>query len=216
MLTCNSFVCATAHETKELVFFRDYSKPGQGRKDVATIVEAACATCAATTYFDPVTIGARKYWDGGFKANNPVDQVYIEAQNVWGNKGGLMPSLIKCFVSVGTGDPGVKAMNKSLFGFLKKDLTELVTESEDTAKFFMRRNMDITRPDGTQRYFRFNVSQGLQGVELDEFGAQAMIEAATEGYMESLEQETLVRMCAENLALKQCVSLRGETWAEFE
>jgi pyrroloquinoline quinone (PQQ) biosynthesis protein C len=78
----------------------------------------------------------------------------------------------------------------------------MVTQSGDTARNFMKRQLDITKPDGTQRYFRFNVAQGLQRVKLDEYRARPMIEAATEKYIETLEQETLVRMCAVNLATK--------------
>lgn len=126
-----------------------------------------------------------------------------------------MPSLIKCFVSIGTGDPGITPMSKTVLGFLKDDLVKLVTESEDTARYFMTRNREIAKPDGTQRYFRFNVSQGLQGVEMDECEARPQIEAVTERYMETFEQETLVTMCAQNLKLKECVSLQEELLNEF-
>lgn len=37
----------------------------------ATISQAACATSAATTFFKPVSIGARKFVDGTLGAKTP-------------------------------------------------------------------------------------------------------------------------------------------------
>ena len=202
----NSFVCATSHETKETVLFRDYSLIGHEEEDVS-IVDAACATSAATTFFEEATIGARKYRDGAFGANNPVDEVYIEAGNVWDQEGGHMSNLLKCFVSIGTGNPGLEPMKESVWGFLTGTLADLVTETERTGEKFMRRHKDIATPNGTQRFFRFNVEQGLQGVGLEEYLRQGEIEAVTKRYMESLQQRTMVNMCAENLKLKECLSL---------
>ena len=64
--------------------------------------------------------------------------------------------------------------------------------------------------DGSQRYFRFNVEQGLQDVGLEEWKKINIIESATEGYMESPERENLVALCANNLRLKTSVSLFTE------
>ncbi|KAI5927585.1 hypothetical protein F4810DRAFT_706335 [Camillea tinctor] len=68
------FVCTIAHETKEIVRLRSYSLPG--KLDIpATISQAALATSAATTFFEPVNIGARKFADGALGTNNPVYEV---------------------------------------------------------------------------------------------------------------------------------------------
>lgn len=54
----------------------------------ATICDAALATSAATGFFDPVSIGARRFVDGALGANNPVDEVEGEASNIWSDTGG--------------------------------------------------------------------------------------------------------------------------------
>ena len=69
----------TASETTAIKRLRSYSLTSH--RDVpATICEAALATSAATSFFEPVHIGARKYVDGALGANNPVDEVEGEAQ----------------------------------------------------------------------------------------------------------------------------------------
>jgi predicted patatin/cPLA2 family phospholipase len=172
----------------------------------ATIVDAALATSAATTFFDEVEINGEKFCDGAFGANNPVDQVYIEASSIWDDMGGQLSSALKCFISIGTGVPGVDAMREDVAGFLSKTLKAMVTETERTQQRFMKRNKDVAKPDGKQRFFRFNVEQGLQGVGLAEYLRQGSIKAATNRYMESLQQITLVRLCSEHLRQKQCTS----------
>ncbi|KAM7207996.1 hypothetical protein V8F06_014960 [Rhypophila decipiens] len=71
-----------------------------------TICEAALATSAATGFFDPVSVGARHFVDGSLGANNPVDQVENEASDIWCAETGNLQPLVKCFISVGTGNPG--------------------------------------------------------------------------------------------------------------
>ena len=77
-----SFVCTIAKETTGITRLRSYSLADE-LDNPATICEAALATSAATTFFDPVKIGARKYVDGALGANNPVDEVEGEASNIW-------------------------------------------------------------------------------------------------------------------------------------
>jgi predicted acylesterase/phospholipase RssA len=168
----------------------------------ATILQAALATSAATTFFDPVIIGARKFADGALGANNPVGQVEEEATNIWcSNKGELKP-LVKCFVSIGTGNPGKKAIEDNIVKFLSNTLVGIATETEATEKNFIakwRRHFE------NKRYFRFNVEQGLQDVGLAEYQEQGAIEAATYGYLDHQRQRFQVQDCVENLKLKQSV-----------
>jgi predicted acylesterase/phospholipase RssA len=67
------------------------------------ICEAALATSAATGFFAPVSIGARKFVDGVLGANNPVDKVEGEASNIWCSETADLKPLVKCFISIGTG-----------------------------------------------------------------------------------------------------------------
>jgi predicted acylesterase/phospholipase RssA len=69
-----SFVCTVDYKTKDIVRLRDYTLPDESNIP-ATIYQAALATSAATTFFEPAIIGNRTFADGGLGANNPVNEV---------------------------------------------------------------------------------------------------------------------------------------------
>ncbi|KAK5354371.1 hypothetical protein LTS03_011888, partial [Exophiala xenobiotica] len=166
----------------------------------ATICEAALATSAATGFFDPVSIGARHFVDGALGANNPVDEVEGEASDIWCPDTGDLKPLVKCFISIGTGNPGKKAIEDNVLKFLTKTLVEITTETAETAKGSLgrwRQHYD------QNRYFRLNVEQGLQDVDLAEYKEQGRIETATHLYLDDQQQIFRVRDCVENLKLKQ-------------
>jgi predicted acylesterase/phospholipase RssA len=192
-------VCTTANETTGITRLRSYSLADE-LDNPATICEAALATSAATTFFDPVRIGARKYVDGALGANNPVDEVEGEASNIWCSGTGDLKPLVKCFISIGTGNPGKKAIEDNMIKFLSGTLVGIATETENTAdKFIARWRQHFDE----KRYFRFNVHQGLQGVSLAEYQEQGIIEAATEEYLRHTEQKFRVRDCVLNLKQKE-------------
>lgn len=166
----------------------------------ATIYEAALATSALTTFFGPVSIGARKYVDGTLGANNPVDEVESETSNIWCPDTRDPKPLVKCFLSVGTGNPGKKAIEDNLSKFLSKTLMDIATETEKTATKFIER---WAQHFDEKRYFRFNVHQGLQDVGLAECQQQGAIEAATDEYLDDQEQRSRLRDCVLNLKQKQ-------------
>ena len=194
-------MCSIAHETKEIVRLRSYSLTDE-TSIPATICKAALATSAATSYFDPVDIGARRFADGGLGANNPVDEVEGEASNIWCAETGDLKPLVKCFISIGTGNPGKKAIEDNILGFLSRTLVGIATQTEETEKRFIakwRQHFD------EKRYFRFNVDQGLQDIGLAEYQQQGAIEAATDGYINHQAQKFRVRDCVLNLKQKQSV-----------
>ncbi|KAF4920399.1 Calcium-independent phospholipase A2-gamma [Colletotrichum fructicola] len=196
---CRVFVCAASKETGSIARLRSYSLPT--KKDTsATICEAALATSAATGLFDPVSIGPRKYVDGALGANNPVDQVEDEASNLWCSESGNLKPLVKCFISLGTGNPGKKSIQDRLDKFVSDTLIAISTDTEATAEKFIgrwRQHYD------SNQYFRFNVEQGLQQVGVAEYEQQGLIEAATEEYLEGQAQTFRVRDCVVNLKEKQ-------------
>lgn len=202
---CRVFVCSIAHETKEIVRLRSYSLTDETGIP-ATICKAALATSAATSYFDPVDIGARRFADGGLGANNPVDEVEGEASNIWCAETGDLKPLVKCFISIGTGNPGKKAIEDNILGFLSRTLVGIATQTEETEKRFIakwRQHFD------EKRYFRFNVDQGLQDIGLAEYQQQGAIEAATDGYISHQAQKFRVRDCVLNLKQKQSVYIEN-------
>lgn len=149
-----------------------------------------------------MTIGRyrRKYVDGGLAANNPVDQVWNEAQKIWCPNEGEVGGLIKCFVSVGTGDPGTKPIEEGAWKFMSTTLVNLATETENTAELFMQRHRRLY---DDKRYFRFNVQNGLQGINLAEYKKGAEIVAATTSYLGSGQIISFTRDCALNLKQKR-------------
>lgn len=196
-----SFVCTVDQNTKGIVRLRSYTLP-EAPKIPATICQAALATSAATTFFEPVRIGNRIFADGGLGANNPVDEVEGEAVDIWCSESGDLKPLVKCFVSIGTGNPGIEAFEESMFKFLGQTVVSIATETEETEKRFIarwRKHFD------ENRYFRFNVDQGLQNVGLDEYQQQGAMESATDRYLINQAQKNRVRDCIENLRLKQSV-----------
>ncbi|KAE8375612.1 hypothetical protein BDV26DRAFT_12224 [Aspergillus bertholletiae] len=196
---CRVFVCTTSHETKDIVRLRDYNVPSKDNIP-ATICQAALATSAATTFFNPVYIGRRKFVDGALGSNNPVDEVEGEAADIWCPGTGDLKPLVKCFISIGTGDPGISAIEDKALKFLSETLVSIATETGRTEKKFIAR---WAKHFDEKRYFRFNVEQGLQGVGLEEYREQGTIEAATHRYLDHQAQEFRVRDCVQNLKLKR-------------
>ncbi|PQE09028.1 Acyl transferase acyl hydrolase lysophospholipase protein [Rutstroemia sp. NJR-2017a BBW] len=199
---CKVAVCAKAFELTTTVLLRSYNSDDALNNIPATICEAVRATSAATSFFDPVTIGPRKrkFVDGGLGANNPVEQLWNEAQNIWCRDGDVeLGTLLKCFVSVGTGNPGTKPIAEGPLKFFSDTLVDIVTQTEDTAKIFVQRHRKLYEG---KRYFRFNFQQGLQGVGLEEYKAAPLVEAATADYMDNQEIRSAAQECAVNLKQK--------------
>lgn len=76
-----SFVCTADRYTKDIIRLRSYSLSHEPNIR-ASICQAALATSAATTFFEPVSIGDRSFADSGLGANNLVDEVEGEASNI--------------------------------------------------------------------------------------------------------------------------------------
>jgi hypothetical protein len=200
-----SFVCTCDRYTKGIVRLRSYNLPDEPNIR-ATICQAALATSAATTFFDPISIGDRSFADGGLGANNPVDEVEGEASNIWCSETGDLKPLVKCFISIGTGNPGIRPYEDGLIKFLGETVVQIATETESTEKKFIAR---YAKQSDEKRYFRFNVEQGLQEIGLDEYNKKGTMEAATEGYLTHMAQKFRVRDCIQNLKLKQSVYIEN-------
>lgn len=193
-------MCAVRKENKDVARLRAYdSGTGGGTK----IWEAARATSAASGFFDPISIGmhGQEYVDAGLGCNNPVNEVWTEAQDIWSSEGGNLATLVNCFVSIGTGNPGKSPVEDGAFKIFTKTLKDIATETERTAELFARSNRGLLFQ---QRYFRFNVEQGLQDVGLDEYKQEKTIASATDSYMDSLQVRKDMRSCSQAMKDKQC------------
>jgi predicted acylesterase/phospholipase RssA len=78
---CKSFVCAvTGYEHTKVL--RSYKKGSyDSLLGICKIWEAARATSAASTLFEPITIGPynEKFVDGALRHNNPINLAYVES-----------------------------------------------------------------------------------------------------------------------------------------
>lgn len=198
----NSFVCAVSKSTTGVSHLRSYASPTQLVTTPPTILEAALATSAATGVFDPVKIGAREYVDGALGANNPAYNVEKEATDIWCPESGDLKPLVKCFISIGTDNPGKKAVEDRFDRLVRKTLIPIATETEATA---LRFNSSWRAQYDRGQYFRFNVEQGLQNVGVVEHEKRGQIEAATAEYFGEQPQISRMRICINNLKNKHSV-----------
>lgn len=201
-LTNGRFVCAVRKENTAVARLRSYQSHiafGDGK----TIWEAARATSAASGFFDPISIGkhGQEYVDAGLGCNNPVDEVWTEAQDIWLPRQDDLAVLVKCFISIGTGNPGTSPIESGALKFFKNTLKDIVTQTERTAENFEKIHRGLFLE---QRYFRFNVDQGLQNVGLEEYDRAREIVSATETYMDHFRVRTQMENCSQAMRDKEC------------
>lgn len=186
---------------------RSYTLPDNSELEIpATICQAALATSAATTFFDPAACGALMFVDGGLGANNPVDEVEGEASNIWCPNTGDLKPLVKCFISIGTGKSEIQAIKDNITELLTETLKNIATSTEATARKFIARwagHFDV------KRYFRFNVDVGLADIGLAEHEKRGEIEAATITYLSEQSEKFQVRDCVGNLEQKESVYIES-------
>lgn len=155
------------------------------------IWEAARATSAALTFFEPIKIQGVEYRDGGLMYNNPVALVHAEASEVFGNRE-------QTIISLGTGRISTRRFDPNLLT-IAKDLAEIATNTERQADDFYRRDDSKAAKEG--RYFRFNVPEigdsGLAEATKDDLNYLVKM---TEGYLDSPETSDKLLSCSERLA----------------
>ena len=195
-------MCATSKQTSETVCLRSY-RTSRGNNDLLNSVkiwEACRATSAASSFFDPIAIGrfGEEFVDGATGANNPVREVWDQAQLMWGPE--PLEGKIKCLVSIGTGVPSLKPFKDDVL-HIGETLVAIATETEQTAEKFRRERSLLA---STRRYYRFNVSHGLEDIGLEESKKVKEMAAATRRYIDSQEVYERIQECAGNIAAKEC------------
>jgi predicted acylesterase/phospholipase RssA len=195
-------VCATSKQTSETVCLTSYKSP-RGSNDLLNSVkiwEACRATSAATTFFEPIAIGRfeEEFVDGATGANNPVTELWNEAQLMWGPE--PLDGRVQCVVSIGTGIPSLKPFGDDVL-HIGQTLAAIATETEQTAERFRR---DKSYLDNGGRYFRFNVVRGLEEIGLEESRKKKEIAAATRRYVQSQDVFKQMQACANSIAQREC------------
>ncbi|CAM1509520.1 Fc.00g032590.m01.CDS01 [Cosmosporella sp. VM-42] len=202
--TSRTFVVARRMESTKAVVIRDYTEPGETNDDKLTIVEAALATSAASTFFPPVEVRGKRYVDGALGTSNPTPLVWQAAQDIWANYDGQILEKVKCFISIGTGKPGFKGIKESAWGFVTGTLKSMVTQTEETETNFAKDHRFLIPFEGEQKYYRFNVESGLENVGLEEHEKVDLIEVATYEYLDTSQQRKFeVDRCSMRVASKK-------------
>ncbi|KAJ7487132.1 hypothetical protein FB451DRAFT_1127346 [Mycena latifolia] len=183
---CKTFVCAMNKlnmnaGTPEL--FRSYDTPDEPAND-CMIWEAARATSATPGLFKPISIGFKgmkqQYISGSVGHNNPTTLVLTEA-------GHIFPSRpVVLVVSIGSGHPNTIQILKSPSpsGFVQT-MQSIVADCERTHQDNERRYWGTSNT-----YFRFNVQQGMQGLELQHWENLDQVSAHTEAYLRTEEAKS--------------------------
>ncbi len=188
-------------ETVKLTSYRNPRYLGDLIK-TTKIWQAARATSAASTFFEPIEIGPNneEFVDGASGANNPIRELWTEASDIWRDVGPLHET-IKCLVSIGTGAPAIKPFGSSMLE-VAKTLKDISLETEKTARKFYDEQYQL-RLEG--RYFRFNVTKGLEDVGLEHANKRREIAAATRAYISETKDE--MEKCYNNLKERECASI---------
>ncbi len=174
------------------VLFRTY--PSRETHLGCKVWEAARATSAAPTFFKRLEIGNQPFIDGGLGCNNPSKLVLVEAKVVYPTR------QIGCLVSIGTGQAEIISIKKP--GFLQqvlptdviKALKAISTDCEATHE-----EMLLLFANSPKTYFRLNVEQGMQGIELSEWEKLANVQAHTMQYLRGNEVDEKLTLIANAL-----------------
>ncbi|KAL9128122.1 MAG: hypothetical protein Q9217_003143 [Psora testacea] len=192
---CKVFVCAMSKEVADTVLFTSYPSRGSSHLYNNTLIwEAARATSAASSFFDPIKIGPfDEEFVGAVGVNNPVAQLWNEAKYIWSHE--PLEDNIKCLVSIGTGVLSLTPYGTSLLE-IAQTLKAIATETEKTAESFHRAHTEL---DDGNRYFRFNVQHGLENIGLEDTTQKNKIIAATSRYVAQESVMRQMKLCGNNL-----------------
>lgn len=179
-----------------------YSKTwGLQMLDRVRIWEAARATSAATSFFEPLVIDGKVFADGATGANNPIYELWAEASSVFSDDDGWkLEDNLKCLISIGTGMPSSKPFGPSIAD-VAGALKAIATASESKAQQFQRQHASLVK---NSVFFRFNVLHGLEDVGLEEADRLGDIESSTYSYCTSTSVMQQIDSCANTLKRRPC------------
>ncbi|KAI1660184.1 FabD/lysophospholipase-like protein [Daldinia decipiens] len=168
--------------------------PWNDYRDVQ-IWEAARATTAAPSYFDPMVLtrgnNSRTFIDGAMGCNNPAKEVVDEAAALFGTD-----CVLGCLVSLGTGFSGEVTIGEAEGGIKKtvgliNNLKKIATNTEEVHEDLRR----LIRAD-LDTYFRFQLPRGAEDIRLHEYKKLDELSKLMQVYIEeeSSEIDKVVRI----------------------
>lgn len=157
-----------------------------------SIWEAGRATSAAPTFFDPITFtNGIIFRDGALEANNPIHEVLQEAMTEFPSEE------IDTIVSIGTGVPTSINMGNGLIS-VAKACSMIATSTERIARQF-EADLRASNRHLQGRYFRFNVSKGVEGVRLEEWQKADVMISNTLSYLRRSSTRKELSACVRRL-----------------
>ncbi|ODM22497.1 hypothetical protein SI65_00085 [Aspergillus cristatus] len=196
--SCRVVLCATRGGTSTTVTLRSYRNERECSElyNTVKIWEAGRATSAASSFFDPITIGpnGQQFFDGATGANNPIRHLWMEAKDIW--SAAPLEDQIGSILSIGTGVPQVtRYETKGIAGL--KTLKACVTETEYTEEGFALEHSDLV---ANHQYFRFNVPGGLAEIGLEKVAKIDLIVGITENHLAKDVVRERIQACAGSLS----------------
>ncbi|OTB15577.1 hypothetical protein K445DRAFT_366768 [Daldinia sp. EC12] len=170
------------------------SDPWNEYRDIQ-IWEAARATTAAPSYFDPIELtrggDRRKFIDGAMGCNNPAKEVVDEAAALFGTD-----CILGCLVSLGTGFSGEVTIGEAQKWYKKLaaliiNLKKIATDTEIVHKGLR----SLIRAD-LDTYFRFQLPTGAEKIRLHDYRKLDELSQLMQVYIEkeSAEIDKVVRI----------------------
>ncbi|KAF8218037.1 hypothetical protein K438DRAFT_1796213 [Mycena galopus ATCC 62051] len=199
--TCKTFVCTMNAANLALpVLFRTYDTCEHPAMN-CTIWQAGRATTAGPTFFKQIKIGPsgmeEAFVDGGMGHNNPIASLLSEAYVLFPDH------QIACIISLGAGQahtisiPTSSWRNKFLpvnvVTAIRGIATNCEKEHERAARYFGN------TPDV---YFRFNVEQGMQDIQLSQWERLGDVMTHTRQYTQSYIVKTQLADAVRSLSEK--------------
>ncbi len=191
-----------------------YSTPFErnpGDPNTFAIWEVARATSAAPSYFKSIRLFQARYYDAAVSLNNPSWEVLNEV-NLLAERS---HDAIDLLLSIGGGN--AKANNpKVKFG--KDSLLQDLTDISDV----VHNKVEYESKQQSFEYHRFDVEQGLQEVQINEWkpkpsGSVTLkrIQEATSSYLDNKKVSYRIRECAKRLVNKRAQRAQTMRWELF-
>jgi hypothetical protein len=185
--------CANA-ASGEAVRLRSYYSPRDQKSEHRNIKiwEACRATIAARPFFGPIIAesSGQRLFNAGADHSNPINEAWDELQN------NLLPELfladLNCIVSLGVGRPSLMSSTKE-DPQIDRILYQIATSNERKAHEFRKKHPEL-EPRGL--YYRFNTSEKLGGVGVEEWRSIDKIIAANIRDISSSRIHGQIRDCA--------------------
>jgi len=189
-LDITRFVCCTLDNGRAYRIRSYKSKYDPGLP--FTVWQAARATSAAPSFFDPLSVkDITTLRDGSLRNNNPINEVIDEVHTEFSDHE------ISCLVSIGTGVSKTEFFGNGLVS-IARACARIATDTDEAERTF-RNNHASPNQVLHDCYFRFEVEQGLQDVGMEEWKNTEHIWGVTTSYLNDPIRRDMFGKCAVKL-----------------